>query len=705
MGLETPMEFGMMIENALQAAVILADPERLAFLALGVLMGLVVGVIPGLGGIVGLSLLLPFTYAMDPYAAIAMMLGLGSVTVTSDTIPAVLFGVPGTTGSAATILDGYPLARKGQASRAFGAAYTSSLVGGLFGALLLAVSLPILRPFMLSFSEPEMLAICVFGLSLVAVLSGNAPVKGLVAACIGILVSAIGDDHQTGTLRWTFESMYLWDGLPLVPFALGIFAIPELADLAIARKTIAGDTKNMGGRGQLQGVRDVMGNWFLVLRCATIGAGMGSIPGLGASVIDWVAYGHAARTEKGATETFGQGDIRGVIASESSNNAKEGGALVPTIAFGVPGSASMALLLGAFLIHGIVPGPKMLSEKLDLTYTMVWSVAVANILGAGLCFAFANQLAKIAMLRVGVLVPVVLSVTFMGAFHGRGSWGDLYALMIFGLLGWVMKRFRWPRPPVILGFVLASLIENYMFISVSRWGFDWLARPVVVVVLAITLVSVLWPIVASYIRRRRATSESREFALQTGFLKNPDLVFQIALIGLFVYTVTSATGWDLAARLMPQAAGYFGIGATILLLLTSLFLAPTAAAATTGGATAAASSPGGEEGGAGHFDIQADYGDLTARTIYIRAFRYFCWCVGYVLLAQVIGMIPALLVFLIGYIRFEGGDPWKWALIIGGGMWTFCYVLFHMILRVLWPDSLMREWFPGLRAIRELNLF
>jgi len=207
---QTVANIGPMFDMAIQALVILSDPSRIMFLVAGVLMGLVVGVIPGLGGLVGLTLLLPFTYALDPYSAIAMMLGLGSVTVTSDTIPAVLFGVPGTSGSAATILDGYPLARKGEASRAFGAAFTASVMGGLFGALLLGVSLPLLRPFMLSFSQPEMLAICVFGLSLVAVLSGNTPVKGVMAACLGVLVSTIGDDQQTGILRWTFGSQYLW---------------------------------------------------------------------------------------------------------------------------------------------------------------------------------------------------------------------------------------------------------------------------------------------------------------------------------------------------------------------------------------------------------------------------------------------------------------------------------------------------------------
>ncbi|MDX1485944.1 MAG: tripartite tricarboxylate transporter permease [Alphaproteobacteria bacterium] len=700
MDLQAGVGFDSMFEMAMQAIVILSDPTRIAFLVSGVLMGLVIGVIPGLGGLVGLSLLLPFTYAMDPYSAIAMMLGLGSVTVTSDTIPAVLFGVPGTTGSAATILDGYPMARRGEASRAFGAAFTASVAGGLFGALLLAVSLPVLRPFMLSFSQPEMFAICIFGLSLVAVLSGSTPVKGMLAAALGVLVSTIGDDRQTGTLRWTFDSQYLWDGLPLVPFALGIFAIPELADLMITRQSVAANSEKIGGKGQYEGIKDVFRNWFLVLRCGLIGAGLGSIPGIGASVVDWVAYGHAVRTIPGAQQTFGKGDIRGVIASESSNNAKEGGALVPTIAFGVPGSASMALLLGAFLIHGIVPGPKMLTEKLDLTYTMVWSVAFANIIGAGICFTFADKLAKIATIRAGVLVPVVLSVVFLGAFQGHKSWGDLYALMLFGTLGWLMKRLRWPRPPLVLGFVLGALIERYLFISYSRWEFEWLERPAVIVILAITFISLAWPLVARL--RGRAggqAADRRRFQVQWDYLRNPDLPFSILIGALFVVAFVGSAQWDMEAKLTPTAIGYFGTFFTVVLVASTLVLAPREKGPQ--GENVAGQQTAEDDV---HFDIQVDYGDLASRTIYIRALRYLLWCTGYILAAQVIGLLPAILVFMVAYVRFEARESWTLTLAISGIMWTLWYLLFHVFLKVFWPQALLGDWLPMLRGIRELNL-
>ena len=429
------MEFEM-LSVAWEAALVMADPLRFAFLIGGVLIGLALGVIPGLGGIVGMALLLPFTFDLDPFTAFAFLLGMGSVTTTSDTIPAVLFGVPGTAGSAATILDGHPLARQGQAGRAFGAAYTASMMGGVFGALLLAVSIPILRPVMLKVGAPELLAFSIFGLCMVAVLSGNAPLRGVAAAGIGLMIDMVGSDPQTSTLRWTMGTLYLWDGLPLVPVTLGIFALPELADLAVSRRSIAAAGEKTDSRtGQWEGVKDTFRHWWLVIRCAFLGATLGAVPGLGAAIIDWIAYGHAARTEKGAAETFGTGDIRGVLASEGANNAKEGGSLVPTVAFGVPGSASMAILLGAFLIHGLVPGPDMLRQNLDVTYVIVWSVALANIFGAGICFLFSDQLAKIALIRYSVIMPLILTVILIGAFQAQRAWGDLIAVICFGIFG------------------------------------------------------------------------------------------------------------------------------------------------------------------------------------------------------------------------------------------------------------------------------
>jgi TctA family transporter len=678
---------------ALSAAAIMADPVRLGFLAFGVAVGLALGVIPGLGGLVGLSLLLPFTFNLDAYSAIAMLIGVSSVVTTSDTIPAVLFGVPGTVGSAATILDGHPMARQGKAGQAFGAAFMASMLGGLFGALLLGLSVPILRPVMLAIGTPELLSFCIFGLSLVAVLSGSNAFKGLAAACFGLLLATIGEDSQAGVMRWTFGSIYLWDGLHIVPLALGLFAIPELADLAIRRSSIAEDAGSRRPKGQLAGVRDVFRHGFLVLRCSAIGSLLGSVPGIGSAVIDWIAYGHAARTEKGAGESFGKGDVRGVIASESSNNAKEGGALVPTIAFGVPGSASMALLIGAFAVHGIVPGPAMLNERLDVTYSMVWSVALANILGAGICFLFANQLARLALVRAGILVPMVLAITYIGAFQGSNDWGDLYVLLGAGALGFVMKRLRWPRPPVILGFVLGAIVERYMFISVNLYGLQWMLRPVALIVLLASLYGVLAPTIRRLIATRKGGPRRLRIALRAN-INVFDALFTAAFGVLFIAVLVVSWDWPYGSRLVPQIIGWTGILSTTILIAMQLFVElekpPMSAAATADDL---------------HLDTTTDFQGLRPETIAIRALVYFAWLLFFLCAAALIGLLPAMAVFLAGYLHFSAKESVMTTLVITGTVTALSYLLFHWLLIVPWPQAMIGDLLPELRSIRALRLF
>src|SRR4051794_10213788 len=291
-----------------KAFVTLMEPHRLMYLMAGCMMGMVLGIVPGIGGLAGTAMLLPFTYAMDPYSAFAMLLGLGATTATGDPIPAVLFGVPGGAASAATVLDGFPMAKRGEAGRALSAAYMSSMLGGIFGAILLAFTIPILRPVMLYLGSPELLAFAVLGISMVAILSGNAPLRGLTAGCAGIMLAMIGSDPQTGTLRWTFNSLYLWDGLPLTPMLLGVFALPELCDLLISRLAIAaGGEKQSVYKGQWQGVKDCFDNMWLIVRCSWIGGGIGSISGLRAPGGEWVGYCHALETREGGTGTFRKG--------------------------------------------------------------------------------------------------------------------------------------------------------------------------------------------------------------------------------------------------------------------------------------------------------------------------------------------------------------------------------------------------------------
>jgi TctA family transporter len=687
----------LLLDNALNALAVVLDPARFAIIFLGIILGLIIGILPGIGGLAGMALLIPFTHAMDAHTALAFLIGMWAVTATADTVPAILFGVPGAVGSAATVLDGHPMAKRGEAGRAFGASFSASIAGGLFGAALLALSIPILRPFMLAIGTPELLAVCVLGLTLVASVSQGAVLKGLVVAVFGVLLAAVGDEAQSGQLRWTFDSLfdnYLLDGVPIESIALGLFALPELLDMAIARVNM-GAAQRLEGvfREQLRGVRDVIGNWKLVLNSSTIGVVLGSVPGMGAAVIDWVAYGSAARLVKGADESFGKGDVRGLIAAESANNAREGGALIPTLAFGVPGSPSMALLLGAFLSHGITPGPKLLDAQLDITYTLIWSLALANVVGAGICFLAANPLARIATLRAGILVPTVFAVCFVGAYQGSLSFGDLVVLVVFGLTGWLMKQYGWARAPLILGFILGKLIEKYLFISVGRYQFDWLERPGVIAIFAVTGLVLVSPLFKTLYRMWRPTpTESAATDLGGGTASPVAGAISITKIigpGLWIIACAgfaaafwSAAGWRFSARLMPQTAAAAG------LIVIASAGAATLLARLQGRPMLSAKTP---------HDITATFGELAETTIYARLLVEALWLVGLLIGVLLIGLMPAMGLYMVLYMTTAGKIPWPTALLVTVPLWIGFYLLFVTLLHVPWPPSLIGDGFPDLR--------
>ena len=686
-----------MLHSAGHALLIILDPYRMLLLFSGVVMGLALGILPGIGGIAGLALLLPFTFNMDPPAAFALLLGMGSTTTTADPISAILFGAPGHAASAATTLDGYPMTRRGEAGRALGASYMSAMIGGLFGALLMGVSLPLLRPIILFLGSPELLAIAVFGISMVSSLSGNAPLRGLAAACFGLMLAMIGTDPQSGTLRWTFDSLYLWDGLPIVPVTLGIFALPELCDLAIGRMAVVESGKAIDTKtGMLLGIKDCFKHWFLILRCSWIGAALGAVPGIGVAVIDWIAYGHALRTEKGAVDTFGKGDVRGVIAAESSTNAREGGHLVPTVAFGVPSSAGMAILLGAFLIQGLVTGPDMLTKNLDVTYSMVWSIAIANIVGSGLCFLFSGQLAKLATLRYTLIMPCVLSLIYIGAFEHSRNWGDLYSLLFFGMLGWGMKHFRWPRPPLVLGFILGGILERYMFISIERYGAGWLSRPVVIAMFVLSGLTLLRPVIQDIKEHHGIKTMLTNFGAPRFSGNN---LFAGGLLIVFVTMLSMSVSWPFEAKIIPTIVGIAAVLACGLSLVNDIFgqhhsVAPQAAGALAGGddKSRMASQK-------IHMDVESKTGHLPPLTILLRGLQFFGWMVAFLGSMATIGLIPTVPIFVIGYMRLEGPEKWKHAAIMAVVMVTLIYVVFDQLLTIPWPPTLLGTYFPAFKVI------
>jgi putative tricarboxylic transport membrane protein len=627
------------------------------WLGLGVMIGLYFGAVPGLSGLVGMAILLPFTFGMEPVSAFAFLLGMFAVTTTSDTIASVLLGIPGTAASQATILDGYPMAMRGEAARAFGAAFTVSAVGGLLGAVILGLSIPIVKPLILSFAQPEFFLLGLLGLTMVGSLSGGSMIKGLIAAFFGLTLSYVGYSVTGGTPRYWMGMTYLLDGIPLIPIVLGLFALPEVLELAVRDSSISRVPRDQAGSKIFDGIRDAFRHWWLVLRSTVIGAYVGMLPGLGGSIVDWVAYGHVVQSSKDKSQ-FGRGDVRGVIAPETANNAMKGGALIPTVAFGIPGSASMAILLGALLIQGLQPGPEMLTSNLNITFSMMWTLVIANVAGAILLMIWGNQIAKVTFIRGHLIVPVVCMFVFMGAWLANNSPGDLAGLLLFGLIGYLMKQGGIPRPPLVLGFILGPIMEDALHITMS--GYEWGAlaqRPISLVIIAGILLTVVFAARASL--RDRRNDDQKQFGETEKWDPRISTGMLIVIAAAFVYALVPAVSWPADTGRIPMVTAIPGL----VLCALALIQARTRAAV-----------PGSEP------LVAANLG---------RAIYFFVWLCGIGAVTIIAGQLVALPLFMGLYILVWGGYKWWLGTIYAAGGLAFLYVMFDEIVAVIWYPSLL----------------
>ena len=644
-----------MMDVILGALLDLLTPTRMMFMMLGVSVGLVIGVLPGLGGIAGLSLLLPFIYGMDSTSALAMLIGLIAVIPTSDTFASVLMGIPGSSASQATVLDGFPLAQQGQGARALSAAFFASMLGGFFGAVVLTVSVMAARPIILLFGSAELFMLTLFGLSTVAALSGGNLAKGVASACLGLAFGMIGAAPATGEYRMDFDTLYLSDGIPLVIVGLGIFALPELFNLLRGGGAIA--KQNAMGTGWIQGVKDVLKHPWLVLRCSGIGALIGAIPGIGGSVVDWIAYSHAMQTSKDSPK-FGQGDIRGVIAPESANNATQGGALLPTLLFGIPGSGSMAIFLAGMILIGLQPGPAMADRDLGVTYTIIWSLAIANFVGTLLCILLAPGIAKLTTIRYALIAPFMIMVISFAAFQATRSVYDLIALFAVGILGLFMRRFGWSRPAFLIGFVLSLGAERYLYQAVQFSGREFLTRPVALVILALTILS-LW----AGLRRSQAnvnTEGAADHARAASMW--PQFAFSAVLLAFFAWVMFEGLKNSYLAALMPVVVATVG-GAAVLMVL--LFQAR--------GATAA---------GTTNFDQEARATDAGP-------WPFVGWALGFLALTLLVGFFLALAVFFIAFLRLVARCGWVQTLLLTAAACGFILILASS-LNLIFPGGLLQ---------------
>jgi len=486
-------------------ALILTMPG-MTMLVLGVMVGLIFGVIPGLGGTTAIALFIPLTYGMNPQDAMALAGGIMGAVSFGGSITAILLNTPGTAPSAATCFDGYPLAQQGKSGMAIGAAGMASSLGGIFGILILVAVIPVAKGLVLAFGPAEFFMMALVGLSSIAASTGGMFLRGLVSAAAGLLLAFVGYDAVSGGNRFTLGTDYLWDGIPLVPTLIGMFAISEMIKLSIEGGTVV-RTKEFGSRivGVWEGIIAVLREWPTVLRCSALGTFIGAVPGVGGTVASFLSYSMTMQVSK-HPERFGKGEIQGVIGPEAANNAKDGGSLIPTLAFGIPGSAEMAVFLGLLVLHGLDPGPMLLIEHEGVMFSLIVALTISCIIATVIGLAITRWLSLITLVNVHILVPAVIAVSLVGAYSLNGKIEDVVMAAVAGILGYQMIKFRFPRVTLVIALVLGDLAERSFHQTMQIADNDWsifVTRPISLILLLLVFVSLGFPIFRHVWGRRR----------------------------------------------------------------------------------------------------------------------------------------------------------------------------------------------------------
>jgi TctA family transporter len=491
-----------MIDAAIMGLVALLNPFALLLLAVGVIFGLVVGFLPGLGGVVVLVLLMPFIYNLEPGQALALLWGAHVAVCFGGSISAILFNVPGSSKNVAACFDGYPMTQNGEGARALAASAMSSLLGGFFGALVLLISLPVIRPIILVLGPAEYFMLALWGISVIALFTSGSFLKGLAAAGLGLLIAFVGMDPMTGTPRFTMGLIALWEGIDFPSAVLGMFAIAQMIELSINGGAIVKRQAPAETSGPMQGIKDTFKNWFLVVRSSILGVFIGALPGVGGTVGNIISYGQAVQTSK-HPEKFGTGISEGVIACEAAVASNEGGGLIPTLTFGIPGGEGPAILMIALLIMGIAPGPEMMTKHLDIVLLMVWIIVFANVLATGIGLALAKKLVRISSLPGTALIPFVFVICLIGAYAVNRSFSDVIIAVVFGIIGYYMKKYDYSRANLIIGMVMGSMIERYYHISVRLFGnVFFVTRPIALGLLIVIIVTTAFPLYRKHRRKK-----------------------------------------------------------------------------------------------------------------------------------------------------------------------------------------------------------
>jgi TctA family transporter len=637
----------------------------------------VLGIIPGVGTPLMLAIAVPFVVLTinDPLVGIVLLATIGGVANTLDTIPSVLMGYPGV-ATQVTFLEGHQLARRGLAARTLGTIYTVSAIGGLVGAIALVIVIPIIRPFILNFSYAEIAAMAIFGVAMVSMLSRGAMVKGIAAGLFGILLSTVGTHHGTATERYTFGLLSLIEGLPLISVMLGVFALPEVLDLCVTRQAVAAkETTVVSNREVFAGAREGLRYWRITLRHSIIGVFFGMVPGLGSAVIDWLSYAVGVALAKDKSQ-FGKGSIEGVVFAEAAQNSKEGGQAIPTLAFGVPAGIAWIFVLAAMLAYGIAPGPQMLGRHADITIMLAVSFGIGNFLVTLIGLLLTGQLAKLTLIPYAVIASVIIPLSFLSAFQASDGWAGILVLLLFTPLGLAMKACKWPRPPLILGFILGSIIEQNLQSALSAYGaVAFVTRPITLALIAATIVAVA--ILTRVDARGPAQPGSAEGELARrrpllGGAWRPEHWFALAILLVVLWAIWTALGFPPRARFMPLLAG-----TPVALLLVFLLLFQR------GKAT-------------------GEIMDIGLRCVTVpdcgrTALIVAGFIAAFLLLSAFVGLQYAVIAFAVSFPLVMGEGPMRWVAGACAGIIVavVSLVLLDQLMGVLWPDTIVWDLIFG----------
>ncbi len=669
-----------MLDGLLGGLSYLADPNYWIALTVGVILAVAVGLIPGVGSPTVMALAIPFIVFNidDPVIGLVLLATITGTNNTLDSIPAVLLGYPGA-ATQVTFLEGHQLARQGQGARTLGAIYVVSAIGGIVGAVVLAVAIPVIKPFVLSFSFAEIAAMALFGVAMVAALSRGAVIKGLISGLFGLLLGTVGTHFTTATERFTLGELYLVEGLPLIAVTLGLFALPEVIDLTMTGKPVAstGSTQ-VSTKDVLAGAREGLKRWKMVIRQSLFGVFLGAVPGIGSAVIDWLSYAFGMLFTKDKSQ-FGKGSLDGVLFAESAQNSKEGGQAVPTLAFGVPGGLAWALVLAGMLAYNIAPGPDMLQRHADITIMIVLSFALGNLMVTLLGLVMTGQLAKVTLIPYPLIGAAIIPISLLSAFQSTQHWSAIVIVLLFAAIGLAMKWFKWPRPPMLLGFILGPIIENNLQVALAVYG------PIGVVTRPLTIVLLIFAVATSYFFSRYVGSSNVEPSLLSDLkvstegtrrvrIWTSENFFTLVLTALAVLFLWESLDFPKTARFLPLLLSVTIVGLSLAQLIMQSLFAPIGEIMDIG---------------------MRSKGEVGARK---AALLLTVLIVVLLLLSMVVGLHYASIIFafLCAVCMTQGKRRWLWASVTAGILAILTLGLFDRVMAVMWPEPILWTWIQNI---------